>query len=255
MNTNGVGYRRAGWTTAIATCIVAIATTIGVILIIPQIKQLTRQNDVLENTLRQTYRPLGILKSGSTQDADLLVLRYAPSKEKNKWSFGSEHFIYNYGKGILLYIGSFSYMDTAEINFKTEFINENIRNVKFDGLYSHLRRFPIIPGDSFQIAFNQENLDFQRKYYFYTFCLYEDQGGGLYSTEKMFILNFLDTVIQVPFEDSLTGKKDIIDRPQLTSESPKSIQYFSYYTEAERQKVIDAIKGCNHPMADALEER
>lgn len=232
-NAESVRWRRI---TGIATTALAVIGAIGLYVIVDELQQLTRQNEYLERTLRQTYRPLGVATYSEAGDPFLVVgLGSGPSP--GKFSMRFERKLQNLGDGLLSYIGSFWHVSVSEMDFRAAFLAGQIDTVNFDGMYSFLRRNPVLPGDAINTKATWENLPYEERYFVYTIFLYEDQDGALYDTEKLEVLDF---------EEPVPGPEGL--SPQAAENTAGGRETYHYYSAKERALLASRLRERGHPQ-------
>lgn len=231
---------RASVVIAIATAGLFITSIAGLIFIRHELVELRRQNSYLERTMRQSYRPLGVVRYGEELKEGMVIVGYSKPTKPGRISLSGEPNIWNRGKGILIYLGSFSYLSKEEIDFRRAFLNNEVGSVRFDALYTHARRTPVLPESYFAAYFEWEDVDFEETYYLYVLFFYEDQDGNLYDTEHLVVLKFekkpkvLETALLPNLEDTYIRDK------------------YHHYSSKEKQALIMAIQRQSHPLAGVI---
>lgn len=228
-----------------STLAIAIFTGLGLYFLIDELTELRKQNGVLENTLQQSYRPLGVLVNEDNR-TQYLYIYYMPAIRNGKWSFSTQPKILNKGNGLLIYLGSLSCLMNKEIDFRNKLLSNEIDSINFDGMYSYSRRTPVFVDSSLGLKIVWENLDFEKEYFLYSLYLYEDQDGNLYDTERLDVMKFQDSII-TKTTDSLT-----FTYPKLDTEKCYFKQLYHKYTLTEKNNLIKAIANKNHPLSEIL---
>jgi hypothetical protein len=250
---------RSGWLranapvfTGVGTVALALIGIVGLIFLIGELKELRRQNAFIESSLRQTYRPIGVVYTDPTDPRALELLMRQSEKTVDKFSFGISYYLFNHGLGVLSYIGRFSRLATEEVDFRTGFLNGDFKTVDVDHYYSYARRSTILPYEKIPIAEIKttaffKDIPFEEKYFVYSLFLYEDQDGNLYDTEHLTVLPFHKPEIE-------DGK--MVARLDSTKGPHRGDRYHSYSAE-EKMKLVVAIRALkdpkNHPMANVIE--
>lgn len=164
---------------------VLVTSIVGVMLVSGELKELTKQNAYLEQTLRQTYRPLGVVSYSTALDEQLAKWTVAPGNTTGTFGFLAEPFLHNEGKGVLSYLGVLTYFAGEQLAFRKLLLEGKLDTIIFDGRLPYSRRKPIRPGqaEDYKIVGNQ--LPLRSEYFVYTLLLYEDQDGNLYDTERL----------------------------------------------------------------------
>jgi hypothetical protein len=220
----------------------ALTAIIGLILILAQVNQLVLQNSYLESTIRQTYRPLGTVKYSLSNNYENIKIKYASDAKPGRFTFGCDPYLYNKGRGVLLYIGAISFVAKNDTNFRWEFLNGHIDSIDFDGVPTYARGYPIRADEYLQVPFIHENLDLEKRYFVCVLYLYEDQEGNLYDTERMDVIDFGER------PEVLSG--NLI--PKLSSFSYR--ERYHYYSQGEKSKIIEQFKRLKHPLATFLSD-
>lgn len=238
-NAESVRWRRI---TGIATTALAVIGAIGLYVVVDELQQLTRQNEYLERTLRQTYRPLGVATYSDTAESLIIVgLRSGPSPGRFSMSF--ERRLQNLGDGLLSYIGSFWHVSVSELDFRSAFLTGQIDTVMFDGMHNFARRRPVLPGKAIETKAHWDDLTYEKRYFVYTIFLYEDQDGGLYDTERLEVLDF---------EEPISGPEGL--SPQLAEETAGGRETYHYYSADERTVLGSRLSESGHPQLAAIVE-
>ena len=223
--------------------IVAIMAIVGTIGLLCELTQFRKQNETLEKTLKQTYRPVGVVRHNFNDATGKIGVRFYEASDVGHFSFIMYPKIKNFGQGILTYLGSLSYLATEFIPFREKLLNGEIDEVKFDGLLFEARRYPLLPGgDPYEVKVNWENIPYENAYYLYILFLYEDQDGNLFDTEHLELLPITAERIA----------KGI--RPKLDQESPGGIlrETYNSYNDSERQKLCQFLRKKNHNLKDII---
>lgn len=225
---------------ALATIGILIAGLVGLRFVVCELDQLQRQNSYLERTMRQSFRPLGVCSYSTDLKSREIKIGYLDSSNPNKFSFRCELFLYNRGKGILIDLGSFSYLSKKEVDFRKLFLDGKVDSVNFDARYSYTRRSPVHPDDYIEIKLEWRDVDSEDKYFLYTILLYEDQDGNLYDTERLDVFKF----------DYKFSPADSAKSPHLQEGSRR--ETYHAYSPEEKQALIEEIEKRDHPLANVI---
>ena len=235
---------RPKWTD-IASALAAVALTIislvGLVLVVGELTELRRQNALLERTLKQTFRPLGVAGYFNDSIQTSIVLEQLPGPKPGKWSFSCKPRLHNRGSGVLLYLGSFSFISKKECDFRAEFRAGRIDSVNYDGFYPYMRRTPVLPGGYYDTFIMWTNLEIEEQYFLYVIFPYEDQDGGLYDTQHLDVLRFNPMPEQTP-------RGPI---PQLSKFYSR--ETYHYYSADETVQLVEQIRRANPSFARIIE--
>lgn len=227
---------------AVATVGILVTAIAGLCLVERELNELQRQNRALENTMRQTYRPLGAAsysKDLASRTVDLVPHGGKPGK----LSFHYNLLLSNRGKGVLSYIGCFSHVANDTLSFRAQVLAALLDTVVFDYAYSYARWTPIQPDHYLEVHVGSFlNIDFEQHYFVYTLFLYADQDGELYDTERL---------------DAITFEGEPLSTPEGLRPKPESVRSYStekyhFYTADEKQALLDMIDRFDHPLADVI---
>jgi len=224
---------------AIATIIMAVGGLIGLYYLISEFGELRKSNEIALNTVRQSYRPLAIVRF-THQRPDLAVVNHSDLTPSRCFNFGYTEQIVNKGLGVLIYLGYVSYLSESELDFRNHLLDDEIPSVSQDSAPAYARRRPIAPGETLTIFTVWEDVPFSRAYFAYSLHLYEDQDGELYDTEHLNVVNF-----ESPFSEE--GKI-------RTKLEPGTVvrETYHYYSREEKAKLIKALMRLHSSIADAL---
>jgi hypothetical protein len=235
----------------IAAVFLALATTFGLIFIFLdlqefrvqneslniEVKEISIQNLILEKTLKQNYRPVGVAKLADNDS--LFIVQFARSDSIGKINIVLKPKLYNMGKGVLSLIGHISYCSYEKIDFRSKLLNGEIENFSFDYFREEARGKPIMQNEYWPIIIEQKNLPIENIYYIYSLIFYKDQDGNLYDTER---LDLIDC-------DSTITMEDNWQRPVLSNKNISNEQY-NYYKVDEIQKLENLFKKKGHNLAN-----
>jgi len=236
---------------AIANAGLVLVSIAGLILVVNELVEIRRQNNVLEMTTRQTYRPIGVAYSDPDNPKMGVIALSGKMDNIDRFTIEREYYIANYGQGLLSYIGQINYISKNEIDFRNALLKATIDSVHADRFYSEARRVPIFPEFRKNITdvttkIKWENLRFENKYFIYVLFFYEDQDGNLYDTEHLESIPFtpakvVDGVVKVDIDTT----RGVIIR-----------ETYHYYSIEDKDALITAIRNLdepkNHPLADIL---
>jgi hypothetical protein len=224
---------------AIATIIMAVGGLIGLFYLISEFGELRKSNEIALNTVRQSYRPLAIVRF-THQRPDLAVVNHSDLTPLRHFNFAYTEQIVNKGLGVLIYLGYVSYLSQSELDFRSLLIDDKIPSVSQDSASAYARRRPIAPGETLTVFTIWEDVPFSPQYFAYSLHLYEDQDGGLYDTEHLNV---------VGFENPFSEKGKIRTRLEPGTAVRET---YHYYTNEEKAKLIKSLKKLNSSIADAL---
>ena len=239
--------RTSAWNkiSTIATVIMATIALIGIILLIAELNQLRDQNVILNRSLTQTYRPVGVAIRTRADTVNVPVkiqYQYHMEDRTDRFSFFYKPVLTNYGGGILRYIGHIYYLSPEYIDFRSAFIGGSVLNPQFDGLSAYARGIPLGPGEKLPCILNLEDVSFADVYFLYCLFLYQDQEGNLYDTEHMVHLRFQDP--------------QLVDNrllPKLREFGGGQRERYHQYSKDEQKLLVASLRELKHPIADALD--
>jgi hypothetical protein len=238
----------SAWT-AIATIVMALGSVAALIFLRSEFVELREANEIAVSIGRQSYRPIGSVIF-SHENPDLIVINYPKAKTADLFSFQCDQEIRNKGAGVLVYIGSLSYLSKSDLEFRKDFLNGKLNSVRVDDavladLYpytSYLRRIGLGPTDKLRIFISWENIPFSKQYFLYSLYLYEDQNGELYDTEHLDIFKFSEPHVK---DGQLKTK---------LQEGSAFIEKYNYYSNEEKMKLINRLKKLKSTMVNALSQ-
>ncbi|MGB7063497.1 MAG: hypothetical protein WBF13_14265 [Candidatus Zixiibacteriota bacterium] len=250
---------RSGWLrtnapvfSGVGTVALALIGLAGLYFLVGELKELHRQNSLIESRLTQTYRPIGFACC-SPDELELVVVEILSTEEKlDKFSFQISYYLYNHGQGVLSYIGCFFMAYPEPVEFRTRLLNGDIDSVNVDSRYSFVRRETVLPyaqSSASRTSAPVRFLDvpYAEKYFAYTLFLYEDQEGNLYDTEHLNVL---------PFEKPKVEGELVVPKLDKKKPAPSRETYHCYLRE-ERGKLVAAIRALRYPedhqIADFIE--
>lgn len=232
--------RKAQTLTALSTLGIAVFTAAAAIFVVMELRELRFQNTVLERTLKQTYRPLGLVKF-SHADLEVRELLVGPSDRIDRFGLGYTLRLKNKGEGLMLYIGTFSYASPVKMDFRQALLEGQIDTLQFDGRYEYKRRDPILVDQEVVTDKIFLSLPVSDILYVYSLYLYEDLDGTLYDTEHLDVLRF-----------KIPSAMDSIPVPKFISQGSVSVDRFHTYTSEERERLVNCIQKQGHSLADVL---
>src|SRR3990170_5382462 len=99
-----------------STAIIAIATIVGLFLVIPQINEFNEQNELLRRTLLQSYRPIGYITQINKPNTDIRVIGLLLEGKKDKFTFTYDQSLINEGSGLLVNIGHLYFISKERVD-------------------------------------------------------------------------------------------------------------------------------------------
>lgn len=223
----------------LTTLIVAL---LGLIFLWYELVQFAEQNALTEHSMKQTYRPLGVINPDTTK---IVVYNYAytDSTIDSIYTFDRIKNLRNLGKGFLFFIGSFNFNSYNLLNMNKniiQIINQNNFEIFHDRVVKDFRLKLLLPGGqkSVDTQCKWENLISKKEYYLYSVFLYSDQDGNLYDTVHLDHLRY-----DKPF----TIKEKSL--PRLTNE------YFHEYTKEEQNEAKNFLKSRYPLLAEFIVEK
>ena len=236
------------WLKIIGTVITIFGFAIIIIQLIQfreQNETLQKQTELLNKSLVQTYRPIGVILSSppDNQSANYEYLKIDgkidPKTLKGTANIVFKPFLINKGNGVLVYIGHLYYLSDEEYSFRDRLLNGllNPQEVQFDWNYSRIRQETLLPDENPRlISMRIDNIEIRDKYYFYSLILYEDQDGNLYDTEHMLYFE----------PEKLIDDKNKIVAGKIQKVIHRDV--YSSYNKEEKSILLDFIKKRGHPM-------
>jgi hypothetical protein len=236
---------------AYSTLGLLITGIVGLYYIVNEFKVLSDQNEILKTTVNQSIRPVGVIALGQQKTNAVEVIGFFEGAKLDKFGLQVNYNIYNYGQGVLSYLGFFSYVDTLETNMRKGIMEGKIKRLIADSRYSFMRHETVVPfsidsTDRIETASVINDLMFKSRYFIYTLFLYEDLAGNLYDTEHLTVMNFT--------EPRVVGNM-VLTEPDSSKATVSKASYFSYDLQqrkmlASRIGALDSPK--NHPMSFIL---
>jgi hypothetical protein len=225
--------------TAIATIAIAIGGLIGLYYVVGEFGELRKANEIALSTVRQSYRPLAIVRFAQ-RDPSLVIVGYGEGISADRFTFGYDEEILNRGLGVLIYLGYVSYLSTTELNFRNSLMDGKIDTVSQDDLLPYARRRPIAPGEAIPVTTTWMDIPFLHQYFAYSLHFYEDLNGGLYDTEHLNFFKFAKPFFQAK-------------KLRTKLEPGSSVrETYHYYSQEEKVKLIKGLKKSGSNIADAL---
>lgn len=229
------------WINLVSGAVVALTAIVGVSLLTAELRELRRQNQYLNRSLMQSYRPLGVaIQTRDDGSRKTLVIHYTPCDKKDRFSFVYQPVLTNRGQGLLSYVGHFYAISTSPKSLRATVLSGNIAGVLFDDLVAEERRQPMLAGQTSVLSVAAESLPFESKYYLSIVFLYEDQDGNLYDTEHVVHLKFRDPLVM---PDGLRAKLD--DGGHVT-------ENYHLYANHERASLASHLQVSARGLADAV---
>ena len=165
-----------------------------------QLNQIARQNETLERSLQQSYRPLGIIRyniennvypdryklNPKLVDGDTIFTNWGvPIISKN---IDARPYLINKGNGILILYGAIYGYHHKLQSFREELLNEKPYSGPLYGgeLKKFASRSGILPGEEYELEMYMKHVPpVYDPIYLYALLLYRDQDGNLYDTEHL----------------------------------------------------------------------
>jgi hypothetical protein len=238
---------KPNWTdklSSISTFIMLIVSIFGICFVIDELNNLKEQNKLLNSSLMQSYRPLGILrhKDSNESNKDLIIISFIPTDLKEKISFVDSLDFVNKGEGVLFFTGFIYYLSDTTIDFRKIFLNSGVYNIRNDEIFPYTRNYPIEPNGKTNIEIFLENIDMRKTYYLYILAFYKDQDQNLYDTQQLTVLCFKEPI--------KSGEK-YVGRFDKNSSGSMHENYHLYKSE-EREKLIKRTRELNLPISTYL---
>lgn len=238
----GGGRRSSRWiiVTAIATCVLALTGVIGTRYVVDELQEFRHQNELLQRTLNQSYRPLASI-SYTESEPGVYEMSLAPvvGGRPDRYAFQAKLHIRNLGQGLMRHLGYIHYVDRDTIPFRDSYLSGPLK-VLYDGLSPLARGAPLPPGESVEAALRWSGIGPTDNLFSYVLIFYEDQVGNLYDTEHLLHLKFQEPELR---ESGLV--------PISVPGGGISEEYHQY-TKAERAALIKRLELDDHSLADAI---
>jgi hypothetical protein len=238
---------------AIGTGLLALIGAGGLYFIVDELEAIHGQNVILESSIRESYRPIGIASDHPETDS-MGIIEFKYSKEKlDRFAFMKTYYFENNAEGVLVYIGQISFVDSTEIDFRSAILSGEIESVNVDLHYSHIRETPIFGKgkrnlDRMITSIMWEDLIFSERYYVYVLFFYEDQNGNLYDTEHMDVYPFKKAEITGSYVIAAIDTAGPLHRRER----------YHYYNKDERLKLVEALENirgvAGHPIIEYIRE-
>jgi len=238
--------------TTYSTLAMSVFTAAGLIFLYVELMQFQNQGLMLEQSIRQTYKPLLVAES-DTNNVHQSKIVFIKNKETNHYTLISTFILKNYGQGLLSFIGYLAMIDTNECDFRKSILEGKFSSLIVDKQYSYTRMSTLLPIEDKRIDFivsnlGCENIILEYKYYIYILYFYKDQAGNLYDTEHLLVVP-LDEAKIIGATSLPTIKKEVDGYSKET---------YHFYTDKERLRLISAIKQLkepkDHPIAEILQK-
>jgi len=220
-----------------STAIIAIATIVGLFLVIPQINEFNEQNELLRRTLLQSYRPIGYITQINKPNTDIRVIGLPPEGKKDKFTFTYDQSLINEGSGLLVNIGHLYFISKERVDFRKKFLNHDYDSteIRFDGRWDYTRRTTVLPKDTGLVVVRFNDISFEDEYNIYILFFYEDQDGNVYDTENKINLTFNPTTIEN-------------ERVRAHLRTLSTNNFYNAYSNSQALELLDLLKGYNHPL-------
>ncbi|MHA2278240.1 MAG: hypothetical protein ACXAC2_20865, partial [Candidatus Kariarchaeaceae archaeon] len=159
--------------------------------IVVQNESIRKQTDLLEATVRQTYRPVAAVDpmKPTTLFRVTNMNQYMSNPEWQDFPDSLKAIevrinIFNYGKGPLIYHGPVSYVSDEFIDFRAKLLNDEIEDgaLRFDAYRVDSREQFVLDNKSFKSEIFHPYFTPKSQQYFHFILLYSDVDGNLYDT-------------------------------------------------------------------------
>lgn len=233
---------RAEWVIAIATCFLVATSLIAGLLVYCQLGELRRQSSNMENTLKQSFRPVGIVSYANETKPRMIIVSKGASQSHSSPVIKFDPMILNNGSGTMFYLGSITFASLTPVNFHDDFLSGSVEEVTYDRMPTTGRGFPILTGCSDSTGAILPQLYYDTLNHIHSLFLYADQSGSVYSTERADVLKF-----ERLEPDS---KGNFIPKLRYAS----SRQVLRTYTHSKLQSLVRAIDRKNHDFAALIQD-
>lgn len=233
---------RVNLSLAIATACLVLVGAITAGLILSELRQLTRQNDVLERTLRQSFIPVGIIGyAPQNLDSNVVGLGFGKPSEPGGYKLLLSPKILNGGTGILFYYGAIAYLSADTLSLRKSILGGTFKgDITFDGMPEMIRGKPLKQDKHYSIGLQFDNLGFMKSCNIYVLCLYKDQEGGLYDTEHH---------LYVEFGDNFEKIENYIEPTVMRTMTNDT---YHQYSESEELELMNFLDKYQHNLAYCL---
>ena len=219
----------------IFTGVIAITAVCGTYFVIREFKQLKSQNEILNRSLKQSYRPVGSIRNPRGKIA---FITKTSGDNKETWDLVYSPFLSNLGHGILIYLGYVYAVAQESIDFRHKLLSGITDTLAFDSLSGYARGAPMAPGDSLKLNLHWEQLPFSKRFFLYTLVFYKNQDGDVFDTEHLISAIVHDTSRVESTRAPIAGKE------------PGVRDSYHWYTEEERIALRKRFQVLRHPLAE-----
>ncbi|HWR84311.1 MAG TPA: hypothetical protein VN285_13520 [Candidatus Deferrimicrobium sp.] len=225
---------------SIATAVIAATSIVGLWVVTEQLHEIRDQTQNTQLALRQSFRPLGVVKY--THDGyNVRALTVGIEERTDRFYMDYDLNIMNRGTGVMLYIGSFTFIYHSETAFRDSLLGGAIDSLIFDHRYAYLRFEPFLVGEQTNRPVMLQHLVFAEEIYVYTLFLYTDQLGNLYDTEHLDVFRF-----------KIPSPGDTMLVPDRKAEGSLGTDRYHAYTSKEVELLLRALNNLDHPMIEAI---
>ncbi|MCX5800892.1 MAG: hypothetical protein NTX17_05835 [Candidatus Eisenbacteria bacterium] len=224
------------------TGVIALTAIVGTALLVGEFRELKIQNSHLNRSLKQSYRPVGIVYQPTSQEhlGQTQFLPLATRGEKNSWNLFYAPLLTNGGHGLLSYIGHVYTVVWDQMDFRERFLEGRAGRVAFDGLSGYARGQSLAPVDSLRLVFYWKHLAVGKRFFLYALIFYKDQDGDLFDTEHLMSAAVLDT-----------SGTDTTQAFRIGT-APGTRDNYHSYTDTERRVLRHRLLQLKHPLAGHL---
>lgn len=221
----------------------AIIATLGIVFLIFELLQLREQNKLTKTAFEKTLEPLGFIEV-IKEDTSLFFIQRDETRTI-AYTIDTEEKFNNVGKGVLFYIGNFTFSSNTFIDLIPNDLVKKLKaeniHVMFDAVYTEYRRKIILPGKSGNVPIIWYDVKLTEQIYLYAVLFYKDVNDNLY-----------DTII-------LNREMNRFNKYKTPYEKMHFNQYPHKYTKAEQKEIYKYVKSYKakeypdgHPMAEYL---
>jgi hypothetical protein len=232
------------------TIALAVIGAASAIIVLSQVAQMVRQNNLLSRSIAVNFQPTGVFLSPARVDS--FPVARCETAGRGETCLGLTFTLRNLGPGVMQYIGSLSYWSTERDDFRQRVLHRDFGHVRFDGIHTDERGCLLlsfseqnVPADrcDYPIYAEWQNIALGSKgdLFLHTLALYSDRERNLYDT--LHIMHLKDPRV---FRTRDNGSYDF--KFALVSES----DFFHTYTKADRSQLIGALAARQHPLNDFL---
>jgi hypothetical protein len=232
------------------TILLAVIGAVSAAIVLSQVRQMVRQNNLLARSIAVSFQPTGVFLSPARIDS--FPIARCETAGRGETCLGLTFTLRNLGPGVMQYIGSLSYWSTVRDDFRQRVLRSDFMHVRFDGIHTDERGCLLLPFS--EPAVPQDRCDFpvysewqnialggEGDLFLHTLALYSDRERNLYDT--LHIMHLKDPRV---FKTRDNGSYDT--KFSLASES----DFFHTYTKEDRSRLINALAAHKHPLNDFL---